>query len=820
MNKASVIGLATALVLLLAACASNRSYQEGLELVGQGNDVAALQKLQDALRDDPRNPEYRVALINTRERIVRRLLEQAERANSAGKPAQAVDAYQRVLAVDANNARARAGLTLIERDRRHATLLQEVDEALSKGASDTAQQKLRQVLAENPDQPEARAQQRKLALASQRSTETPQLAAALRKPITIEFRDAPIKQVFEVLARTSGLNFIFDRDVRTDQRTTIFLRNSTVEAAVNLLLLTNQLEQRIVDVSTVIIYPNTAAKLREYQQLVVRSFWLATADARQVANTIRTIVRSRDVVVDEKLNMIIVRDSPEAIRMAERLVVLHDATEPEVMLEVEILEVKRSRLLELGIRWPGQLSLTPLPSTTGGTLTLEDLRNLSAGRIGATIDPLTIQARRLDTDTNLLANPRIRARNRERARILIGDRLPTITSTSTATGFVSESVNYIDVGLKLDVEPTIYLDGEVAIKVALEVSNIVSQVQTRSGTLAYQLGTRSASTTLRLRDGENQVLAGLIQDDDRRSAARVPGFGDVPGLNRLFGTQLDDNAKTEIVLSITPRLIRNVQRLEAYQSEFDAGTEASLRSRAGGEGGAAPPPAAATPLGPAPSGRADDRPAGPQQPSASAAPFGSPLAAPSSPSAGSSVFSPNPGMPSSGSPPSAPIDAIGPSGAVPTGGAPPATVTPSPAGVAQTVAPLTWQGPSAVKVGDNFVLQLTLQSDTPLTSVPLTLSFDPAVLQALAVTEGDFMRRGGAQTSFTSRIDPTGQILVTASRVAGAASGNASLFSVTFVARSAADATRVQLQNVAPVGLDGRSVTAAPPTPFAVRVTQ
>jgi general secretion pathway protein D len=133
---------------------------------------------------------------------------------------------------------------------------------------------------------------------------------------------------------------------------------------------------------------------------------------------------------------------------------------------------------------------------------------------------------------------------------------------------------------------------------------------------------------------------------------------------------------------------------------------------------------------------------------------------------------------------------------------------------------LTWQGPSAVKVGDNFVLQLTLQSDTPLTSVPLTLSFDPAVLQALAVTEGDFMRRGGAQTSFTSRIDPTGQILVTASRVAGAASGNASLFSVTFVARSAADATRVQLQNVAPVGLDGRSVTAAPPTPFAVRVTQ
>ena len=314
------------------------------------------------------------------------------------------------------------------------------------------------------------------------------MSAALRKPVTIEFKDAPLRQIFEVLARTAGLNFLFDRDVRADARTSIFLRNSTVESAVGLLLLTNQLDQRIIDASTIIIYPNTPAKAREYQQLVVRTFWLATADARQVANTIRTIARTRDVVVDEKLNMIIVRDSPEAVRMAEKLVALHDALEPEVMLEVEILEIKRSRLLDLGVQWPSQLSLTPLPSAAGGTLTLNDLRNLSSETIGVTVDPLVIQARRFDTDTNLLANPRIRVRNREKARVLIGDRLPTITSTSTATGFVAESVTYIDVGLKLDVEPTIYVDGEVAIRIFLEVSNIVDQVRTRSGTVAYQIG--------------------------------------------------------------------------------------------------------------------------------------------------------------------------------------------------------------------------------------------------------------------------------------------------------------------------------------------
>jgi general secretion pathway protein D len=344
------------------------------------------------------------------------------------------------------------------------------------------------------------------------------------------------------------------------------------------LLLTNQLEQRVVDANTIVIYPNTPAKLREYQHLAVRTFLLATADAKVVANTIRTIVKSRDVVVDEKLNMIIMRDSPEAIRIAERLVLLHDAPEPEVMLEVEVLEVKRSRLLALGVTWPGQASLTPLSSGTRGNLTLQDLRNLNASTIGVAIDPMTIQAQQQVNDSNLLANPRIRARNREKAKVLIGDRLPTITSTSTATGFVAETVTYIDAGLKLDVEPTIYPDGEVAIRIALDVSNIVSQIQTRSGTIAYQLGTRSASTTLRLKDGENQVLAGLIQDDERISANRVPGLGAVPVLGRLFGGQTDENNKTEIVLSITPRLLRNVQRPDAAMANFESGTEATLRS--------------------------------------------------------------------------------------------------------------------------------------------------------------------------------------------------------------------------------------------------
>ena len=700
-------------LLLLTGCAADRSYREAQQLTQQSRDEEALAKLQEAVAADPRNAEYRAALIRTRERLLARFLDSADRAAATGQSESATHLYRQALALDPNSARARAGLVRLDREPRHAKLLSEAEALQAKGEVDGATQRLRQILTENSEHAAARALLRTIADSAPRSGAAPQMSAALRKPVTIEFKDAPLRQIFEVLARTAGLNFLFDRDVRADARTSIFLRNSTVESAVGLLLLTNQLDQRIIDASTIIIYPNTPAKAREYQQLVVRTFWLATADARQVANTIRTIARTRDVVVDEKLNMIIVRDSPEAVRMAEKLVALHDALEPEVMLEVEILEIKRSRLLDLGVQWPSQLSLTPLPSAAGGTLTLNDLRNLSSETIGVTVDPLVIQARRFDTDTNLLANPRIRVRNREKARVLIGDRLPTITSTSTATGFVAESVTYIDVGLKLDVEPTIYVDGEVAIRIFLEVSNIVDQVRTRSGTVAYQIGTRSASTNLRLKDGENQVLAGLIQDGERTSANRVPGLGSIPILGRLFSTQSDENIKTEIVLSITPRLIRNVQRLEASLMEFEAGTDASLRTRpAEGTAPSAPAPAA-TP-------RVDGASAGP-----------SPATSPATPSA-APPYAPVPSDSSIGTPPAAAPIAPPPVSGLPSA---PGAIGPSvtPAGLGAAPAQLTWIAPAVVKVGENFAVQLLIQSEQPIGSVSATIGFEPAMVQIVSV---------------------------------------------------------------------------------------
>jgi general secretion pathway protein D len=406
------------------------------------------------------------------------------------------------------------------------------------------------------------------------------------KPITLELRDVSLRALFDLLGNTTGVTFVLDRDVRTDQRTSIAVRNAGVEEVVQLAALANQLEYKVLNERTVFIYPSTPQKLREHQELIVKAFYLVNADVKQTANMIRTLVKTRDIFFDEKINLLVLKDTPHAIQLAERLVAAQDLAEPEVMLEVEVLEVSTNKLLEIGVRWPDSLGI----GVTGaagvpGQITGTEARNFNSDLVRLTFtDPLfLLTLRQQDGSASVLANPRIRVKNKEKARIHIGDRVPVITTTAAATGgFVSESVNYLDVGLKLEVEPIVYLEDEVGIKVALEVSNIAREIRTAgSNTLTYQIGTRNAATTLRLRDGETQILAGLISDEDRKTADRVPGLGDLPYLGRLFSSTHDNKIKTEIVLLITPRLVRTLVRPEARATEFAAGTEVSTGSPGG-----------------------------------------------------------------------------------------------------------------------------------------------------------------------------------------------------------------------------------------------
>jgi general secretion pathway protein D len=787
-------------ILLLSGCAAQMAYRDGRDLADQGQGKAALAKFEEAGRLDKGNAQYRMSAVLSRESLVNIAVVEGEQARSLGQYEEAQSAFNRALVLQTNNTRALDGLKGIEDDKRHAKWLASAQAALAKKDLKDAQYWLRLIVLENPMHRQAQSLLRTSDADAPKipSLQASSLADAYRKPITIEFKDAQLKTVFEVLSRTSGLNFILDKDIKADQKTSIFLKNSTIEAALNLTLLTNQLEQRTLDANTVMIYPNTQAKQKDYQPLVIKSFYLANAEAKNVANTLKSLLKTRDVVVDDKLNLLIVRDSPEAIRLAEKLVALHDVRDAEVMLEVEVLEVKRTRLMDLGIRWPDQVGLTLLPSISGGLLNLLDLKNLYTAvknnglidgeKISATVGSVNINAKKVDTDANILANPRIRVRNREKAKILIGERVPNITTTSTSTGFVSESVNYVDVGLKLDVEPTIYVDSEVGIKISLEVSNIISQLQTKSGSIAYQIGTRTAQTVLRLKDGENQILAGLISNEERSTGNKIPGLGDIPIAGRLFGNQADDGSRTEIVLSITPRILRNIQRLDAGTMEFEAGTENSLGGRSTSSGGVPPSQANSSGIN-----NTVNRPVS-NTSSSNSAPQSNDSNVPRNVNT-VSVQDSNTTARSSNSTNPNTNPALG-------------------------VAELRWQGPTKLKVNDTFAMQLIMQTDEPIVSIPLALGFDPKALQVISVKEGEFLRQGNAQTSFNSRVDANGQILMTATRSGDSgASGSGAIATVNFKLIAANNPeTRLQLITISPLVLGGRSITAPLPLPHVISI--
>ena len=744
---------ALALALLLAGCAASQAFKDGNSLLSQGQTDAGLAKLQQAVDMEPANVEYRITLASRRASIQSRLLIAAQADLRDGHLSDAEKGFVKILHDDPANSMAKQGLEAITIERQHKQVVAQAETIFAKGdvaSLAMAQDMVHQVLAANPDQADALNLKARIQAAQEKEGQHTRLAEIYRKPVTLEFRDAPLRSVLDVISKVSGLSFFFDKDVRPDLKATVIARNTSVEDAVRLLLVTNQLEQKVLNDNTVLIYPATAAKQKDYQTLAVRTFFLTNADTKAVSSTLKSILKVKDMNVDERLGMIVIRDTPDVLRMADRLVALQDVSDPEVSLEVEVLEIKRTRLMELGVKWPSQLSLAPLQIGTT-PLSLADLLNINKTTTSASIGSLNINAQKSDDDSSILANPRIRVRNKEKAKILIGDRVPVFTTTSTSTGFISDSVNYIDVGLKLDVEPAIYLNDEVAIRIGLEVSSLVQEITSKNGTQAYQIGTRGANTVLRLKDGETQILAGLINDQDRISADKVPGLGEMPLIGRLFGSRKDDAERTEILLSITPHIVRTLRRPDLQYAEFDSGTESSI--------GAETLHLSNVPQ----ADKATDKTAKPSATDASAAA-------------------------------SAPAAAV-----VPVNAAAPATTPAAKAAAPGGNIALVWQAPAQVKVGEQFSAVLRVNAGTPVGSMPLLLGYDAQSLQVVSVQEGDFFKQGGGQTSFSQRVDPAaGKIYAASVRKAAAGgdsgiNGSGSMLVVTFKALKANVTAKAQV---------------------------
>ncbi|NUT79033.1 secretion type II protein [Pseudomonas sp. C1C7] len=581
MNKSRLF-LSMCLCAGLAACSSAQvAKDEGVSLMESGQYEAGLARIEEGLRENPRDTELHLALTSGRARAVTALMTQGDMQRAQRDFPSARLTYGRVLRIEPHNRRAQDAMQQLDHMRSLDEKIELARGDLRRGDIYGADRQVKQILELDPTNDGALELQSNIRLVQSRNViQYPQLRTRLDKPVTLEFRDANLKTIFEVLSQVAGLNFIFDKDLRPDMKATIFVRDVRIEDAVELLLQQNQLHQKVVNENTLLIYPDSPQKLKDYQELVMRTFYLTSIDANTALNMVKTMLKTRDVFVDERLNTLTMRDTGDAIRMAEKLLQSQDQSNPEVVLEVEVMEVATQRILDLGLQWPNTFGVV---NSDGSAVTLLDqLKGIDSSRITISPSPQAkINAQ--DNDINTLASPVIRVSNREQARIHIGQRVPIISATSvpsTQGPVITESVTYLDVGLKLEVQPTVHLNNEVAIKVALEVSNATPLEPTRQGTIPVQVDTRNAQTTLRLHDGETQILAGLMRNDHGATGNKIPGLGDIPGIGRLFGSNKDTVGKSELVLSITPRVVRNLPYQSPSDMEFTTGTETSMHIQA------------------------------------------------------------------------------------------------------------------------------------------------------------------------------------------------------------------------------------------------
>lgn len=749
--------------LCLAGCAGLVQREADSQL-SAGQPEQALRTLEQGLRKYPEDAALRTQYLRVRDATLQRWLDDAQRQRDVGRTDEAERLLARAQALDPANERVTQLTQELRAGRRLASTVQEAQGLVTRGQLTAALRLVDEALKADPRHEGLLAVKRQ-AQAAQREQQlrVAQAGLAEQRPISLDFRDAGLRQVLDLVTRHSGLNFVLDKDIRQDLRVTIYLKQVRVEDALDLIVSTHQLSRKVLDDRTVLLYPNTPEKQREYQEQVIRVFYLASAEAKGAAAFLKAMLKLKEPFVDERSNMLALREPPETVALAERLIGLYDTQEPEVLLELEVLEVRSTRLTELGIKLPNQVTFTPLAPTAGGGLTVANLDGLDNGRIGVSVGGITFNLRREVGDFEILANPRVRARNREKAKVLIGDKVPIITTTTGQTGFVSDSVSYLDVGLKLDIEPTIYANDEVAIKLALEVGTLAGQLKTSNGTVAYQISTRNASTALRLKDGETQLLAGLLSKEDRTSASRVPLVGDLPVLGRLFSSQLDDGSRTELVLAITPRIVRNIRQPDPSEAELWVGTEAYTRLRQVG-GRVAPEP----PATPASTGSN----------------------APASPPA-----------------------------AVPTAPVAPTSAEAAPTVPASKPLTLRWQPPANLKAGQPFTLALDGDLTTGLRGLNLKLQAEPGQLRLVEMKEGELWQQGGAKVSVTSSMEEaTGAINAGVLRnEASPAQGTGHLMEWKLVAPKAG---RIELSIVraSPVSLDASRPMVSLPEPLVLEI--
>jgi general secretion pathway protein D len=807
------------LIFILGGCANQKLHNEGMDLVHEGHTEEGLQKLEQSSKADPENLPYRNDYLRSKNQAINVLLSEATTEKSRDHLDAAKKIYERVLKIEPLNRSAKQALEFFEMDKRHSKIIEEAKALFDKGDLEEARAALGPIAIENPTNAMAGSLIRKIdeQEAKTQSAE-PMLAGKFRTPISLQFRDANLKMVFEALSRTSGINVLLDKDIKSDLKASIFVKDVSVADAIDLILMQSQLEKKVLSSNTIYVYPNTAAKLKELKDLKVRSFHLIYADAKQMMTLLKTLLKTKDIFVHEKTNSLIMRDTPEAIHLAEKMIADQDIADPEVMLEVEVLEITRARLRDLGLQYPASLAFSAIPPNSATSMTLTNMNHITSDSISVTTPTITLNAMLEDQDTNILSSPRLRVKNHEKAKIMIGERVPIITNSVTpvtgGTGSViTGTVSYQDVGLKFDVEPEIHLDNEVTIKLGLEVSSLGAPVTTTSGSAVYIVSTRNTSTSLRLHDGETQILGGLITDNDTSTIDKVPLLGQIPLLGHLFANDNSQKTKTEIILSITPHIVGNKKIPDAREMEYWSGTDGELRSdqlvlKPYGE-------VSLTSTSPGFS-TASSTPATVSPSNVALAPSPRSLATSSLP----------PGLPAfaallqpQGTTPVAAKPAVAPAAAKPTSGPVESKAAFAPADSADNAAgpsDFSLIGPTQAKVGDKISIILNSKTLQEVKTLNLHFGFDPSVLKAVDVIEGSSMKQNNTNSTIAKTIDQAGGDIAVDLSGSGATKGGG-VVTLTFEVIAPAEETSVTINSI--VGSMSSGEPYAPNAPSAYEVT-
>ena len=421
------------------------------------------------------------------------------------------------------------------------------------------------------------------------------------------FRNASIRVVFSALAQFADISIIFD-PAFVDDTISVDLSDTTLTTALRSVARSTRNFYRVTGAQTVTVVPDTPAKRREYEEEVVQTFYLSDADVAETIDLLRLVVDIRRLAPLTATRAISIKDTPERLAAAARLIAAIDKARPEVVVEVELLEVDRQRLLEYGLQFasPGSAGIDGFAAIDETNLSLADLGNLtSADVFVANLPGLFYRLLKRDADTRNLANPHLRITEGQTAEAHFGERVPVPVTTFAplAAGGIQQqpitSFNYVDIGVNIEITPHIHHDGDVSLDLAIEVSNISG---TGFGGLPT-FGNRSIITTIRLHDGETNILAGLIRDDERVVLEGVPGLSDLPIIGRLFARNELETQQTDIIVTLTPRIIRVLELdesdLRAFRVERDTGTGFDL---------APPGPTAVAPGILRPNGQVNDQP--------------------------------------------------------------------------------------------------------------------------------------------------------------------------------------------------------------------